>query len=146
MTEPTYPVARHVADTVQAHFASHIAAARTGDASVIATTPPSLAVAAIIDAAFWASLRREEGQAPKISLAFLPPEDARHPLLFAGRLPLKPAGLSKVAPAVERPGIHLGVWREGDEFYVWGTTREVPAFVLVVEVVTSGLIVVKHRS
>ena len=54
--------------------------------------------------------------------------------------------LSKVAPAVERPGIHLGVWRDGEDFFVWGTTREVPAFCLVVEVVASGLIVVKHRS
>ena len=146
MTHPTYPAARQVADTVQEHFASHIAAARARDSSVVATTPPSLAVAAIIDAAFWASLRREEGQTPKISMAFVPPEEARHALLFAGRLPLKPASLSKVAPAVERPGIHLGVWRDGEEFYVWGTTREVPAFYLVVEVVASGLIVVKHRA
>jgi hypothetical protein len=145
MTQPTYPAARQVADTVQAHFARHIAAARSNGGSEV-ETPPSLAVASIIDAAFWASLRREEGQTPKISLAFLPPETARHPLLFAGRLPLAPAVLSKVAPAVERPGIHLGVWRNGDEFYVWGTTREVPAFCLVVEVVASGLIVVKHRA
>ena len=145
MTQPTYPAARHVADTVQGHFARHIAAARSNGGAEI-ETPPSLAVASIIDAAFWASLRREEGQAPKISLAFLPPDRARHPLLFAARLPLAPAVLSKVAPAVERPGIHLGVWREGDEFYVWGTTREVPAFCLVVEVVASGLIVVKHRA
>ena len=29
---------------------------------------------------------------------------------------------------------------------VWGTTRDVPAFCLVVEVVASGLLVVKHRS
>ena len=34
---------------------------------------------------------------------------------------------------------------DGEEFFVWGTTREVPAFCLVVEVVASGLIVVKHR-
>jgi hypothetical protein len=146
MTQPTYPAATHVADTVQAHFASHIAAARARDGGIVAATPPTLAVAAIIDAAFWASLRREEGQAPKISMAFLPPEEARHALLFASRLPLKPATLSKVAPAVERPGIHLGVWKSGEEFYVWGTTREVPAFCLVVEVVASGLIVVKHRD
>jgi hypothetical protein len=146
MTQPTYPVAGHVADSVQAHFARHIAAAQARDAAVVASAPPTPAVAAIIDAAFWASLRREEGQAPKISMAFLPPEQARHALLFATRLPLQPAVLSKVAPAVERPGIHLGVWRHGDEFYVWGTTREVPAFYLVVEVVASGLIVVKHRA
>lgn len=145
MTQPTYPAARHVADAVQGHFARHIAAARA-NGGTSAETPPAGAVAAIIDAAFWASLRREEGQAPKISLAFLAPGGARHALLFASRLALKPAVLSKVAPAVERPGIHLGVWHDGEEFYVWGTTREVPAFCLVVEVVASGLIVVKHRA
>lgn len=145
MTVPTYPAARLVAENVQAHFARHINGARTRD-GVEVETPPPLAIAAIIDVAFWASLRREEGQAPKISLAFLPPDRARHALTFAGHLPLSPAVLAKVAPAVERPGIHLGVWRDNDEFFVWGTTREVPAFCLVVEVVTSGLIVVKHRS
>ncbi len=148
MTQPTYPAARHVADAVHGHFASHIAAAHANGSITgpVVETPSVLAVSTIIDAAFWASLRREEGQAPKISLAFLSPEEARHALLFASRLPLRPAVLSKVAPAVERPGIHLGVWRDGDEFYVWGTTREVPAFCLVVEVVASGLIVVKHRA
>ena len=134
-----------VAEAVQAHFARHIRASRTaGPADV--QSPPTLVIAAIIDAAFWASLRREEGNAPKISLAFLPADHANHTLTFANRLPLAPAVLAKVAPAVERPGIHLGVWRSGEEFFVWGTTREVPAFCLVVEVVTSGLLVVKHRS
>src|SRR5688500_322235 len=145
MTQPTYPAARLVADAVQGHFARHITSARAGE-GVDLETPPSLAIAAIIDAAFWASLRREEGRAPRISLSFLPPERAKHAVRFAGRLPLLPSVLAKVAPAVERPGIHLGVWRNGEEFFVWGTTREVPAFCLVVEVVMSGLIVVKHRS
>jgi hypothetical protein len=145
MAQPTYPAARLVADSVEEHFARHIAAAGRVDDG-IGEAPPPLAIASLIDAAFWASLRRVEGQSPKISLAFLAPQQARHPLLFAARLPLLPAMLSKVAPAVERPGIHLGVWRDGDEFFIWGTTREVPAFCLVVEVVTSGLIVVKHRS
>ena len=143
MTLPTYPAARLVSEAVHGHFTRHIATARaTGDHE----SPPSMAIAALIDAAFWASLRREEGQAPRISMAFLPPDGAKHALRFAGRLPLLPAALAKVAPAVERPGIHLGVWRSGEEFFIWGTTREVPAFCLVVEVVTSGLIVIKHRS
>ena len=145
MTQPTYPAARLVADAVQGHFARHITSAR-GREGVDIETPPRRAIAAIIDAAFWASLRREEGRAPRISLAFLPPEHAKHAVRFAGRLALLPSVLAKVAPAVERPGIHLGVWRDGEEFFVWGTTREVPAFCLVVEVVMSGLIVVKHRS
>jgi hypothetical protein len=145
MAQPTYPAARLVADPIERHFARHIAAAGVID-NAITDAPPPLAIETLIDAAFWASLRREEGQTPKISLAFLPPPQARHRLLFAQRLPLLPALLSKVAPAVERPGIHLGVWRDGDDFFIWGTTREVPAFCLVVEVVASGLIVVKHRS
>lgn len=146
MTQATYPAARQVSNAVQIHFERHIDAARSLGTNGIGDPPPPDAVAAIIDAAFWASLRREEGQAPKISLAFLPPQHARHALLFAKELPLAPAVLSKVAPAVERPGIHLGVWLNGTGYYVWGTTREVPAFCLVVEVVASGLIVVKHRS
>jgi hypothetical protein len=146
MTQATYPAAHQVSDAVQVHFARHIDAARGRGTNGLGDAPPPEAVASIIDAAFWASLRREEGQTPKISLAFLPPDQAQHPLLFAAQLPLLPKVLSKVAPAVERPGIHLGVWRNDSGYYVWGTTREVPAFCLVVEVVASGLIVVKHRS
>ena len=145
MTLPTYPAARLVSAAVQGHFDRHIATARARD-GVEFDSPSPGAIAALIDAAFWASLRREEGRAPRISMALLPPNGAKHALKFAGRLPLLPAVLAKVAPAVERPGIHLGVWHSGDEFFIWGTTREVPAFCLVVEVVTSGLIVVKHRS
>src|SRR5688572_17589508 len=145
MTAPTYPQARMVAEAVQVHFARHITAARSVEPTDI-ESPPTLAIAAIIDAAFWASLRREEGNSPRISLAFLPPDRAKHTLTFATPLPLVPAVLAKVAPAVERPGIHLGVSRNGEEFFVWGTTREVPAFCLVVEVVSPGLLVVKHRS
>ena len=100
----------------------------------------------MIDAAFWASLRREEGLTPTISLALLPRDGAYQAISFRQALPLRPAALAKVAPAVERPGIHLGVWREDGELKVWGTTRAVPAFSPVVEVVASGLLVIKHRS
>lgn len=110
-------------------------------------------------AAFWASLRREESFVPRISLAFLPPSDEVQPLTFAQPLPLEPGALAKVAPAVERPGIHLGVWRNpaaptapagavgwsGGDLLVWGTTRTIPPFCLVVEVVAPGLLVIKHR-
>ena len=39
-----------------------------------------------------------------------------HPLLFERPLPLSPDSLVKVAPAVERAGIHLGVWRNGEGY------------------------------
>ena len=145
MTEPAYPAARAVASRIHDHFSRHAQAARRAGRLNVAAPPDPEAVELIIDAAFWASLRREEGALPKISLAFLPPAEAGHTLTFAQRLPLRPAALARLAPAVERPGIHLGVWRENGELAVWGTTRAIPAFGLVVEVVASGLLVVKHR-
>ncbi len=98
-----------------------------------------------MDAAFWASLQREEGYTPEISLAFLPPARALQPLLLKSPLPLGPRALARLSPAVERPGIHLGVWRDGSELVVWGTTRAIPSFCFVVEVIGPGLLVVKHR-
>jgi hypothetical protein len=61
-------------------------------------------------------------------------------------LPVSAIPLVRVAPAVERPGIHLGVWRNGaGELHVWGTTRSIPAYCLVLEVAAPGLLVVKHH-
>lgn len=147
MTEPAYPAARAVAKTVQAHFARHSAAAlsQQQERLELAPQPDAQVIEAIIDTAFWASLRREEGYSPKISLAFLPPERAGEPLRFERLLPMTPAALSRLAPAVERPGIHLGVWRERGELCVWGTTRTIPSFCFVLEVIEAGLLVVKYR-
>src|SRR6202171_5818139 len=144
-SEPTYQAARAVATAVESHFARHLAAARERDEQDLAPEPSAQTIAAIIDATFWASLRREEGQSPKISLAFVPPEQAGYPLIFEQALPLAPNILTKLGPAVERPGIHLGVWRTNGELQVWGATRKVPDLCFVLEVVEPGLLVVKHR-
>lgn len=144
MTEPAYPAARIVADTLRNHFGRLIESARSQGRRP-APAPDAATIEAIIDAGFWASLRREEGYSPKISLAFLPIEQAVRPLLLGHRLPLKPSALSKLAPAVERPGIHLGVWRDGEELSVWGTTGTIPEFCFVLEVVEPGLLVIKYR-
>ena len=147
MTGPSYPAARDVAATVQAHFTRHAALAERAPDEQREPAPrlDAQAVEAIIDAAFWASLRREEGYSPKISLAYIPPESAGHALRFQQHLPLNASALSRLAPAVERPGIHLGVWRYDGELCVWGTTRTIPAFSFVLEVIEPGLLVVKYR-
>ena len=145
MTEPAYPAARIVAPKVQAHFAHHAEDARRRGRPEPVAAPDADTIEALIDAAFWASLRREESYVPKISLALLPPAAARHPMLFERPLPLTPDKLVKVAPAVERAGIHLGVWRNGEDLEVWGTVRTIPALSIVVEVAAPGLLVVKHH-
>jgi len=144
---PAYPAARKVAEGVVARFGRLTAEARARGKDGLATAPDAEAVEAVINAAFWASLRREEGFSPKISLAFLPPAQAEPPLRFARTLPLNPAALARLAPAVERPGIHLGVWRcgEPEELCVWGTTRTIPRLCFVLEVIEPGLLVVKYR-
>jgi sensor domain DACNV-containing protein len=141
MSAPPYPAARAAAATLEGYFARHAIAGET------AAPPPTAAdIEGIIDAAFWASLRREEGYIPKISLALLRPEHTVGPMMFERPLALAPVALAKMAPAVERPGVHLGVWRDGDDtLRVWGTAHAIPLFCFVLEVVQPGLLVVKHR-
>lgn len=139
LTTHAYPAALAVAPRLAQYFSRYQFA------------PDAAAIETLVDAAFWASLRREEGVTPQISLAFAAPEQTTQPLLFARPLPVEPSALSKLAPAVERPGIHLGVWPfagpGGDmELRVWGTTRHLPAHCFVIEVVTPGLLVIKQRT
>jgi len=145
MSEPAYPAARLVAPKIYAHFAMHEQKALERGRAVVAAPPDEETIEALVDAAFWASLRREETYIPKISLAFVEPDAATHPMRFDRPLPLVPAALVKVAPAVERPGIHLGVSRSGDGLWVWGTVRAIPFLCFVVEVAAPGLLVVKHH-
>jgi hypothetical protein len=140
-----YGGARAAAPRVAEHFAKHIAAARRDVKKTVAFAPDAPTLEAIIDAAFWASLRREEGYNPTISLAYLPPEQAGRPVLFERPISLAPASLAKVAPAVERAGIHLGVWERQGELSVWGTTTTLPVSCFVLEVNAPGLLVVKHN-
>ena len=143
--KPGYPAARIVAPAVAEHLATLRASATERGLHDLAPQPDARTIEGVINAAFWASLQREEGRSPKISLAFLPPDPAGHAMIFARSLALNPRDLARLAPAVERPGIHLGVWPDGDALRVWGTTRRVPTLGFVLEVVDPGLLVVKFR-
>lgn len=142
--KPTYQAASIVAPIVEAHFIRHFKEARRRGEDGLAPQPNADCIAAIIDTTFWASFRPEEGRFPKISLAYLPPERAGRPMLFEHSLPLNPEVLTKLAPAVERPEIHLGVWSYNDQLRLWGTTRTIPSFCFVLEDIEPGLLVVKH--
>jgi hypothetical protein len=147
MNEPAYGVARTVASAVAEHLQLHRAALPPADPAQppLELLPSARQIELLVDAAFWASVRREEGYIPKISLAFLRPVPEVCPLRFERPLPLDPGALTRLAAAVERPGIHLGVWPESGALVVWGTTHLIPPFCFVVEVVAPGLLVLKHR-
>ena len=136
---PTHPAARRVAEHVWAVLGRR--AAREHAPAL----PDVDVIAAGLDVAFWGSLRREEGVSPTVSLAFLAPAEAGEPLTLRRRLRLTAAALARLAPAVKRPGIHLGVTRVGSALGIWGTTRRIPPFTLVLEVVGPGLLVLKYR-
>ncbi|WP_374163647.1 putative sensor domain DACNV-containing protein [Arcticibacter sp. MXS-1] len=143
--QSTYKPAGSVAAAIESHFlGQNMKACQEAGAST-ATPPPLWVIEALVDAAFWASLRKEEGNPPKISLAYLTPAQAGGPLLFEQRLPLNADVLTKLAPGVERAGIHLGVWDEDGELYIWGTTLTIPNLCFVLDVSEPGLLVIKHR-
>jgi len=143
--QPTYGAAKTVATKIEQHFIKlHANAAAQGEVD-LATQPDRHTIEALIDVAFWSSLRKEEGHSPRISIAFLPPSQTSKPLRFAKALPLNANTLTKIAPGIERSGIHLGVWEEKGELYIWGTTLNIPNFCFVVDVSEPGLIVIKHR-
>src|SRR6185312_4587012 len=96
ITGPQYPPAQFAARRVYPRFAQVHEAAQ--DAAI---APDAGTIEELIDAAFWASLRREEGYAPKISLAYLPPDRAGASLSFASALHLNPESLTRLAPAAE---------------------------------------------
>ncbi len=138
-----YPAARVTAEAVHPHLLQHFEL--RSPAETFGALPEIEDIAALIDTAFWASLLREELAIPKVSLTWLQ-SDVNGALCFESALPFNPPTVSRVAPAVERPGLHLGVWRDpgSKEYVIWGIKRMLPPLSLVVEVVAPGLIVVKH--
>ncbi len=139
MIQPTYAAAEVAARRIHRHLA-----VPSNPAVPVSSLPDVVTLAALIDAAFWTSLRREEGYVPRISLAFVAPGQAGEAVSFAVSLSLEPKDLTKIAGAVERVGLHLGVWQENGELRVWGITRNLPAFCVILEVILPGLLVVKQ--
>jgi hypothetical protein len=128
-TQPAYPAARAAALRVQAQYGQH---------------PDVATIEAMINVAFWASLRREETYTPRVSLAFVEPSQLNMPLMFERPVPLASQPLTRLGPAVERPGIHLCVRRREGELEVWGAARYLPQACFVLEVVAPGLLVLKN--
>lgn len=143
ISETTYLAAKMISGTLEKYFLEQ------ADLQNLVYSdrylPQSSIIEAIVDSAFWASLRKEEGYPPKISIALVAPEKTAHPLLFGQAVRFTPNNLVKLSPAVIQPSIHLGVWNEGDDLFIWGTTHDIPDSCLVLEVVEPGLLVIKHK-
>jgi len=136
MSEPAYPPALAASAIVQQFYARQPAP----------LVPDPRTVSGVVNAAFWASLRREEGRSPKVSVAMVPPTMTGQPMTFERSLALAADALVRLGPAVEGPGIHLGVWPADDgRLRIWGAARDLPDLCLVAEVVEPGLLVLKYQ-
>lgn len=144
MTQPAYPAARAAALRVHSRYDQAPAKRRVEDEGIIGLLPDVETIEAIIDVAFWASLRREETYTPRVSLAFVAPTQVDMPLVFERPVPLVSQALTRLGPAVERPGIHLCVSHRNGDLCVWGATRSLPQSCFVLEVVAPGLLVIKQ--
>src|SRR6478735_3924153 len=138
--ELRYQAARIISQKVATHFEEQMHMALQNGEKTISIKPEAELIETIIDTSFWASLQREEGKSPKISLALLPPDLADKPLLFNEKIPFSARSLTKLSPGVERPGIHLGVWHNNGDLYVWGTLLKVPNYCFVMDVSEPGLL------
>lgn len=145
LSQSTYLPASIIARDIETHFIRHRQAAVEHIGTYIAPLPDAHIIESIIDTAFWTSLRKEEGRSPAISLALLQLEVSDTPMVFEHKLRLTPENLVKLSPAVEQPGIHLGVWPEGDDLFIWGTVRNIPPICFVIQILEPGLVVIKHR-
>src|SRR5262245_19538173 len=119
-----YPAAREIAPRLERHIAQHAAAGPSAGAPL----PDAAAIEALVDAGCWGRLQRVVGSGAALSRAVLPPGRAVRPMRLAVPLPLGRRALERLAPVVEGQVIHLGVWREGGELGVWGTTRAIASF------------------
>ncbi len=141
--EPAYPVARHAAARVHAHMLAHLDLGGGLPLSA-ALIPPVETIEKLVNVAFWTSLRREESYTPRVSLAWVAPTQLSGKMSFELPVPFTAQALTRLAPAVERAGIHLCVAEEEGQLQVWAATRNLPPDCLVLEVVAPGLLVLKQ--
>ena len=147
MTGPAYPAARSVAPTVHDHFARHMAEARERSDAPIASLPDAAAIETMVDAAFWASLRREESYIPRISLAFLTPDQDRAPADLRACVSARRGGArARSRRRSNGPASISACLRDDDELIVWGTRAAIPTLCLVIEVAAPGLLVDQASS
>ena len=140
--EQRYPLAPAAALRIHSHVARHFQPG--AGASVAAVSPAVETIETLINVAFWTSLRREESFTPRISLAIVGPDQVKGPMTFERPVVFAPGTLTRLAPAVERPGIHLCVTSDNGELTVWGATSDLPPHCLVFEIVAPGFLVIKE--
>jgi hypothetical protein len=78
----------------------------------------------LVETAFWASLKHEEGRFHEFSLALVQPEAPNVPFVFEQPVELNPHELAKMAPALNPQDYYVGVWTSETGVYQCGASPQ----------------------
>jgi hypothetical protein len=76
----------------------------------------------VCQAAFWASLQKQESRPVTFSLAFIPPDESPNAFTFERAAYLNPESIARLAPALHDSKSVIGVWPEDGQLVIWGFT------------------------
>jgi hypothetical protein len=86
-------------------------------------TPSEIDLRTLIEGAFWASLRKDEGHEVTFVLSYEEPDHGDGAFVFLRPIPFEPYGLARLAPAIHDADARLGVWHGASGgLEVWGYT------------------------
>jgi hypothetical protein len=106
----------------------------SGEPALLPDAPSRPQLEALIEAAFWASVRRDEGRPVSFALAYVEPEEGNTSFIFKQPVPFATEGLARLGPAIQNSDARIGVWPgDGGELKLWGyTTLDYPCFEITV--------------
>ena len=77
----------------------------------------------LIQGAFWASMKKDEGREVSFVLAYEEPEPSDSAFIFRRPVALEPVGLARLAPAIHDADARIGAWHDpSGTLEVWGYT------------------------
>jgi hypothetical protein len=103
---------------------AHLAKLKSEMPAAVGSVPPLTReqISALVDTAFWASLRSNEGRTTRVCVTVAAPEDFRDAVAFATPVAYDASQIAKLAPAVPPDGC-LVVSGSGDGLSIWGFGR-----------------------
>lgn len=109
------------------------------------SAPSRESLKAMVECAFWASLKAEEGRYPRFSMVYAHKRDCPSGLEFGSPRMLRKEEVAKLAPSLSRNNSRLGVVQRagGKGPIVWGVTQEYPFGCAEIRVVRPGRVMVE---
>lgn len=119
---PEDPVIGSIHDQL-VHLREIIKALPSPLGAVVTLTREQLSL--LIDSAFWASLRFNEGRVTSFSVSVVAPENSQGAVQFATPVPYNESQIAKLAPAIPNGGC-LHVAASDDGLHIWGLGHSRP--------------------